>query len=137
MQTNSNISYTGLVEKYVGTAYDKMALISDNMDELLKLTDELEEGNLDDLLESMPDVLEAITKIDEFNDMYYGPLLEEPATKPSGAATLAGDIYLNTTENVLYVYYSDAWVKTGVAEGTSLEVWEYTTINPSEQIISL
>lgn len=33
--TNSNTSYSGLVQKYIGTAYDNMKLVADNMDSIL------------------------------------------------------------------------------------------------------
>jgi len=32
---NDDISYTGLVEKYIGSAYDKVALVADNLDAIL------------------------------------------------------------------------------------------------------
>ncbi len=37
MHVNSGISYTGLVEKYIGTAYDKMTVLYDNLEALLHL----------------------------------------------------------------------------------------------------
>ena len=34
---NDDISYTGLVEKYIGSAYDKVALVADNLDAILAI----------------------------------------------------------------------------------------------------
>ncbi len=34
---NSNVSYSGLVEKYIGTAYDTVKFVADNMKSILSI----------------------------------------------------------------------------------------------------
>jgi len=113
---NSNQSYTGLVQKYIGSAYDKMALISDNLEALLKLAQDIEDGTLDELLALIPTIEESIERVDEFFNLYYGSLPTEPTTKPNGEPTEPGDLYFNTTDELLYVYSNDGWEGTGVVD---------------------
>ena len=51
---------------------------------------------------------EAVLK--EFKKTYYGALTSDPTVDPYGEPMTAGDLYFNTTSNVLKVYNGSAWV---------------------------
>ena len=42
--------------------------------------------------------------VSAFNERYYGPLSSNPATRPSGANRLNGDLYFNTSDGKMKVY---------------------------------
>ena len=42
--------------------------------------------------------------VSAFNERYYGPLSSNPATRPSGANRLNGDLYFNSTDGKMKVY---------------------------------
>ena len=48
---NSNQSYSGLVQKYIGTAYDKMALLADNLDALILIADDIRDGSFQTIID--------------------------------------------------------------------------------------
>ena len=108
--TNSNISYTGLVEKYIGTAYDKMVLISDNMSEMLTIAEAIEAGYFDELLKHIDDILLVIEELEAFNALYYGAHPSHPVV---AGPILEGAMYFNTTENLFYAYANGQWNPAG------------------------
>jgi hypothetical protein len=113
MNTNSNQNYTGLVQKYVGTAYDKMAEIHDNLRELLLIAGSIEDGSFDEVAQIADELQTVIDKIDHFNNTYYGALPQAPATDPSGNPITEGDLYYDTTMELMYVFVRDTWVPLG------------------------
>jgi hypothetical protein len=52
----------------------------------------------------------AITLVDNFEDVYLGAKGTDPALDNDGDALTAGDLYYNTTGNVLKYYTGSAWV---------------------------
>jgi hypothetical protein len=61
---------------------------------------------------------DAVTKsyLDAYiNTAYLGPLASDPAVRPSGGALQAGDIYFNTTQNILKAYTGSVWVISAAA----------------------
>jgi hypothetical protein len=61
---------------------------------------------------------DAVTKsyLDAYiNTAYLGPLASDPAVRPSGGALQAGDIYFNTTQNILKTYTGSIWVISAAA----------------------
>jgi hypothetical protein len=61
---------------------------------------------------------DAVTKsyLDAYiNTAYLGPLASDPAVRPSGGALQAGDIYFNTTQNILKTYTGSVWVISAAA----------------------
>jgi len=135
MHVNSNISSTGQVEKYIGTAYDKMAALYDQLDALVLLAEALDNGDLDDLLLLVPEIERVLAAIDGFNDIYYGPLVEEPSVKPSGAPSTQGDIYFNTTIDSMYVYTHVGWERQGVVEQTVVSTWDYEVTGAGDEYV--
>jgi len=135
MQVNSNISYTGLVEKYVGTAYDKMAALYDRLDELVLLAEALVNGELDELLALTPEIEKVLEAIHGFNNIYYGPLFEEPLTKPDGTPSMQGDMYFNTTNSSMHVYTHMGWERQGVVEQTVVNTWDYVVTGAGDEYV--
>ncbi len=101
--TNSNISYTGLVEKYVGTAYDKMAEIHTNLQELLMISTAIQDGSFDALVDIADDLSDVTESIDLFKSTYYGALPTDPVLDPLGNAVTTGDLYWNSTDQYMRV----------------------------------
>lgn len=130
---NSNVAYTGLVEKYVGTAYDKMALLSDNIEALLLIANEITEGTFGDILDIADDISRVVDDIEGFNGIYWGAIntsdpdviLEDP-TAPladqhpkydsNGDTANDGDLYFNVLREDMYVRNNGIWVGTGTIE---------------------
>ena len=46
----------------------------------------------------------------EFKTTYYGPLAADPPLNPEGGAVKQGDLYFNTTSQVMKYYSGSAWV---------------------------
>jgi len=123
--TNSNISYTGLVEKYVGSAYDKMVLISDNIDALLHISTAITDGTFDDILEIADDIVTVVADIEEFNGLYWGAIdttdpdtvidPNSPVDEPhplydkNGDTAHSGDLYYNLDRDQMYVFSQSQW----------------------------
>jgi hypothetical protein len=85
---DSCTSYSGLVEKYIGTAYDVVYAVY------------LALGEIDAIYELLL----------EFGAMYYGSLPDEPAKRPDGSPSEEGDMYFNSTVNILYIYSDGLWI---------------------------
>ena len=56
--TNSNVSYSGLVAKYIGTAYDTVKYVADNMEYIIKI------GEIDGIEDIANDIAEAIAIVE-------------------------------------------------------------------------
>lgn len=52
---------------------------------------------------------QAAAAVDGFDDTYLGPKSSDPTVDNDGDALTAGDLYFNTTSNVLRVYNGSAW----------------------------
>ncbi|RLA00761.1 MAG: hypothetical protein DRQ47_09040 [Gammaproteobacteria bacterium] len=138
MQTNSHISYTGLVEKYIGSAYDKVAAVSDALEDLLAIIEFLESEDYPYLVELGKNIEEYIELIKNFNSIWYGSLPSDPLTDPLGNPSTEGDIYFNTTENRFRVYNGVAWFRLGevaqikerhiVTAAMITDPWTYITV---------
>jgi len=94
---SSNVAVTGTIEKYIGSAYDTVKYVADNMPELLEL-------GID---------------VGQFNDVYYGPLAVEPTLRNDGTAMQAGDMYFNTNTDVLYYFDGTIWTVNAAVPSTT------------------
>ena len=83
----SAISVTGLVDKYIGTAYDHV----------------VEVGAALPLIDSVADDLHYFVRT------YYGPRSSFPATRPNGEPMKEGDLFYNTNDNAMYVLAETEW----------------------------
>lgn len=52
---------------------------------------------------------QAAASADSFDDTYLGPKSSDPSVDNDGDALTAGDLYFNTTSNILRVYSGSAW----------------------------
>lgn len=59
--------------------------------------------------------------LETFSDKYYGSLASDPSVAPSGGAITDGDMYFNTTVNIMRVYDdgATAWVNIGTAQNSA------------------
>ena len=83
----SAISVTGLVDKYIGTAYDHV----------------VEVGAALPLIDSVADDLHYFVRT------YYGPRSSFPSTRPNGEPMKEGDLFYNTNDNAMYVLAETEW----------------------------
>lgn len=60
-----------------------------------------------------------INLFDQFGDQYLGPKASDPTTDNDGDPLTDGDIYFNTTDNVLKFYTGTAWVAPEVVATTA------------------
>ena len=101
---NSDQSYTGLVQKYIGSAYDNVYSVSQHLEMLKIIAESLDNGDLQDLalfIETFNAVMAAIA---DFNNTYYGTYATHPTERPDGSEMMGGDLYYNSTLGGLYVY---------------------------------
>ena len=84
---DSAISVTGLVDKYIGTAYDHV----------------VEVGAALPLIDSVADDLHYFVRT------YYGPRSAFPSTRPNGEPMKEGDLFYNTNDNAMYVLAETEW----------------------------
>lgn len=83
----SAISVTGLVDKYIGTAYDNV----------------VEVGIALPLIDDVADDLHYFVRT------YYGPRSTFPETRPNGEPIHEGDLFYNLNDNSMYVYQETDW----------------------------
>ncbi|RLD75030.1 MAG: hypothetical protein DRJ15_17575 [Bacteroidetes bacterium] len=86
--TNSNVSYSGLVEKYIGTAYDTVKIVADNIEEVIKV------GQIDGIEDITDDIEEAVIIVKEYTER--AELAADSAE--ADAIKTAADV-ISTTEN--------------------------------------
>lgn len=115
-RTNTNLNYTGLIQKYIGTAYDRMAYLADHIPSLEELLKLIEDGDLDELLKYAHLIPILIDDIAEFLKLYLGSYPDDPLTDRAGDPIIEGALYFNTTYKLLYVYYNQAWIPVGAVQ---------------------
>ena len=79
--TNSNVSYSGLVEKYIGTAYDTVKLVADNMEHVIAI------GAIDGIEDIADDLAEAVIVVN--NAVIAAETASTSAETAAGIATTA------------------------------------------------
>ena len=63
----------------------------------------------------------AAASADSFDDTYLGAKSSEPSTDNDGDALTAGDLYFNTSTNVMNVYTGSAWIAAAVSSAAVVE----------------
>ena len=122
MHINSNISNTGQVEKYIGSAYDKMAELHANLADLLVIAESIKDGSFDEVASIADEIQGLIDKIDLFNSTYYGALDYIPVVDPLGNQITDGDIYFDINKKLMYVFVDGFWIPLGAANNTVTRV---------------
>lgn len=113
-QINSNISYTGLVEKYIGSAYDNVKLVAANMEGLLEILAFIESPDYPYLVDLGKHIEQFLQDIKDYQSSYYGSLPAHPTEDPFGNPPTPGDMYFNETEQYLFAYNGYDWYRLGV-----------------------
>ena len=107
----SAISVNGLVDKYIGSAYDNVVEVG----MALPLIDDVAED------------------LHYFVRTYYGPRSSFPSCRPNGEPTVEGDLFYNTNDNSMYVFAETDWV----VFSSTLTQREVITIDPLVHHIDL
>lgn len=94
--TNEQRATTALVEKFVGTAYDKMAALYDQLPWLLTLLD----------------------TVTEFTESWLGLLEEHPETRTNGDPLEDGDRYYNINSKTTFIFSEGAWLDSNALVST-------------------
>ena len=63
-----------------------------------------------------------VTDITNFSDVYIGPAASDPTVRSDSSALQEGDLYFNTTTDIMRVYTGSAWTDLGVTSGSFLQV---------------
>lgn len=101
---NSNQNYTGLIQKYIGSAYDRVSRVSNSIDGVDLVAKSIEDGSFQFVIDNMSAIQSVVQDIYEFKAIYYGMLDEEPTLDPFGNPITLGDLYYNSVEKHLYIY---------------------------------
>ena len=67
-----------------------------------------------------------LTSINSFANTYLGPSASAPTQDPDGSALDVGDLYFDTTSNVMKVYSSSGWVTAASAINGTSDRFTYT-----------
>lgn len=101
---NSNINYTQLVQKYIGTAYDKVARVTDSINGVDLIAQTIEDGVFQYIVDNIDAITTVVEDIYAFKGIYYGLFDTHPLMDPFGNPMDLGDMYYNTIDNQLYIY---------------------------------
>ncbi len=63
-----------------------------------------------------------VTDVTNFADVYIGPSASDPTQRADTSALQAGDLYFNTTSNVMKVYTGSAWINATLVAADVLQV---------------
>jgi hypothetical protein len=113
---NSNAATVGLIEKYIGSAYDTVKNVSDNLDSLLQLSDD----------------------IGDFVSVYQGVHDTPPTTRENGDPLEEGDYYFDGNSNIMLVFSDNIWSPVGTpANNVEVIIIDSSHIIGSATIVKL
>ena len=115
---NSNLSCTGLVQRYIGSSYDLVAYVAEHIEDLRPLWENLGPDELKKLSDLAPEFKHLLDQLVFFHDRYYGALPTEPTLRPSGANSENGDLYFDLQKQSLMVRTGSTWVPATGTENT-------------------
>jgi hypothetical protein len=95
---------------------DDITLLADNLTTINAVAGSL--GDIDTVATSIGDVntvADNLADVTNFADVYYGPSATDPTLRNDGTALMDGDLYFNTTTNVMRVYGGGGWIDAGAA----------------------
>ena len=123
---NSFVSYTGLIEKYVGTAFDVVLSVHNNIDNIEKVVVVIDDGSLANVADNIEEIANVSEKLDAFTEIYLGAFTTEPLTDNEGAPIKTGALYYNIEFTQLYIYDGSNWSPAGSVDN-SVDVVRITT----------
>lgn len=97
---NETRNTTAMVEKFVGTSYEKLLVIYNNLESLLALQ----------------------SQIENFNNTWLGSLSIVPTVRANGAPLEDGDRYFNKISKNTFIYNNGVWVNSN-SVSTTVEVF--------------
>ena len=106
---NSHVSYTGLVEKYIGTAYDNVKRVADEIDNVVRVGDVIASGEWDDVVAALPDLENIVADLDMFRQIYLGVHENDPVVDNQGRELIEGALYFNSVVSTLFTYAVGVW----------------------------
>lgn len=99
---------TQQIQKYIGSSYDVIKTIYDNLNELLNLIPIAEKSTeLQAVLENLEEILALDESLADFNTRYLGGHTEAPTVDSNGDELHSGVSYWNIPEGRMYVYTVD------------------------------
>ena len=84
-----------------------------------------EQANIDTVSGISADVTTVaanVTDVTNFADVYIGPSASDPTQRADASALQAGDLYFNTTSNVMRVYTGSVWINAALVAADVLQV---------------
>ena len=75
-----------------------------------------------------------LTSINSFANTYLGPSSSAPTADPDGSALDVGDLYFDTTSNVMKVYSSSGWITAASAVNGTSNRFKYTVSSSTTTI---
>ena len=141
MKINAGQAPSTLVPKYIGSDYDKVKSVADNIKTVIEVVDNLDHintvnnnlGSINTITDNITDVVTISDNIDYVKDVAEGieglPVTsyigDEPPTQP-----LNGAEWYCTTDGRSYVWYADAdssqWVESSPQSGSSVSIDKMT-----------
>jgi hypothetical protein len=130
---NSDQSYTGLVQKYIGSAYDVVLAVYMALEEIKAVYGAIDSPEWDELVKLAPHFEEFMKMLQEFHSSFYGAL-SAPLTNAAGEyvrpqydknaphqLSQDGDLYYDKARMGLYMFEAGHWERVG-ATSNQLEV---------------
>lgn len=85
--------------------------VANNMPAVVSVNNNLTNiGAVAGIAPSITVVADNVTDITNFADVYQGPKASNPTTRNNGAPLQNGDLYFNTTDDIMRVYGATGWV---------------------------
>lgn len=106
---NANQSYTGLVQKYIGSAYDTVKLVAEHLGILEELQRSIASGDLKQVAKHLDKLKELAGYLRDFEKAYLGSHTTAPLTDNSGGTIPDGAMYYNAKEHRLYIMDDGTW----------------------------
>lgn len=131
---NETVANTRLVEKFIGSAYDTVKAVANELGSvetvaaavisggLAKIAAAADAGDLAAVAAIAEDIQKVVNLVAGFNNSYYGPSPTNPETRPGGSLMQEGDMYLNTVTKLMNTYSGSSWSPVGVSTKFKTEV---------------
>ena len=116
---------TGLVQKYIGSAYDHVRLVAEHIALIDRMRELIEAGDFDEIAKNLDKLEELAQSLRYFHNAYLGPHTSDPLVNTDGSPLHDGALYYNTTNKHLYIFQNGLWNIVGSTANT-VEVFKIT-----------